>query len=124
MKKKKKKKNTKNTVTTQGDQDEAPRSVIEMDEELSEEGYRKRDLVLEALQSIKTQDFTELKTMRAPAEQVKLIIIFAGQLLLGKPCDFRQGLLELVSKPKTFIELSLGLEERLEASHLDVLKDI
>ena len=29
-----------------------------------------------------------------------------------------------MSKPKTFIELSLGLEDRLEASHLKVLKDV
>jgi len=43
--------------------------------------------------------------------------------LLGPPCDFRRGLQELISKPKVFIELSLGLEDRLEASHLKVLRD-
>ena len=60
-----------------------------MDEELDEEGHRKKDLVLEALQSIKTQDFTELKAMRAPAAQIKQIVTYAGQLLLGKSCDYR-----------------------------------
>ena len=31
---------------------------------------------------------------------------------------------ELISKPKTFIEMSVALEERLTASHLLVLRDI
>ena len=42
-----------------------------MDEPLDEEGQRKKDSVLEALQQIKTSDFTELKTVRAPVAQIK-----------------------------------------------------
>ena len=83
----------------------------------------KKDGVLEALQQIRTADFTELKTVRAPVELVQKIIQFTGELLLGPPCDFRRGLQELISKPKVFIELSLGLEDRLEASHLKVLRE-
>lgn len=71
--------------------------------------------MLESLQQIRTSDFTELKTARAPVALVKQIIEFAGTLLLGPPCDFRKGLQELISKPKVFIELSLGLEDRLDA---------
>jgi len=95
-----------------------------MDEPLDEEGLRKKEGVLEALQQIKTSDFTELKTMRVPVAEIAKVIVFAGELLLGAPCDVRKGLQELMSKPKIFIELSLGLEDRLEASHLKVLKDI
>jgi len=53
--------------------------------------------------------------MRNPTASVKQIIVFAGELLLGAPCDVRKSLQELMSKPRTFIELSLGLEERLDA---------
>jgi hypothetical protein len=62
--------------------------------------------------------------MRVPVLEIAKVIVFAGELLLGPPCDVRKGLQELMSKPKIFIELSLGLEDRLEASHLKVLKDI
>ena len=62
--------------------------------------------------------------MRAPADQVKKIIVFSAELLLGPPCDFKKGLNELIAKPKVFIELSLGLEDRLEASHIHVLKEV
>lgn len=55
---------------------------------------------------------------------VKQIVEFAGMLLLGPPCDFRKGLQELISKPKVFIELSLGLEDRLDAQHLKVLREV
>ena len=62
--------------------------------------------------------------MRVPVAEIAQIIVFTAELLLGPPCDVRKGLQELMSKPKTFIELSLGLEDRLEASHLKVLKDV
>ena len=62
--------------------------------------------------------------MRAPVAQIKQIIGLTGELLLGSPCDFRKGLQELICKPKTFIELSLGLEDRLEVSQLKVLREI
>ena len=62
--------------------------------------------------------------MRAPVAQIKQIIAFTGELLLGPPCDFRKGLQELICKPKTFIELSLGLEDRLEVNQLKVLREI
>lgn len=75
---------------------------------------RKKEAVLEALQQIKTSDFTELKGLRVPAAQVVQIIEFTGELLLGPPADMRKGLQELIAKPKVFIELSLGLEDRLE----------
>ncbi len=51
-----------------------------------------------------------------------MIIQYTGQLLIDKSCDFRRGLQELVCKPKAFIELSLGLEDRLEAAQLQVLR--
>lgn len=95
-----------------------------MDEPLDEEGLRKKENVLEALQLIKTADFTELKHMRNPVAGVAQIIIFTGELLLGPPCDVRKSLQELMCKPKTFIELSLGLEERLDAQQLKVLQEI
>ena len=41
-----------------------------MDEPIDEEGLMKKDAVLEALQQIKTHDFTEIKTMRKPASVV------------------------------------------------------
>ena len=62
--------------------------------------------------------------MRVPVAEIAQIIVFTAELLLGPPCDVRKGLQELMSKPKSFIELSLGLEDRLEASHLKVLKDV
>ena len=42
---------------------------------------------------------------------------------MGVNCDFRKSLQELISKPKAFIELSLGLEDRLDAWHLKVLNN-
>ena len=41
-------------------------NAITPDEPLDEEGLQRKDAVLEALQQIKTSDFTELKAMRAP----------------------------------------------------------
>ena len=38
-------------------------------------------------------------------------------------CDFRKCQKEIINKPKTFVELSLGLEERLNYWHLKVLYD-
>lgn len=107
----------------EGDGDQAP-SPIQMDEPLDEEGLRKKDNVLDALQHIKTADFTELKAMRNPTASVKQILVFTGELLLGRPCDVRKSLQELMSKPRTFIELSLGLEERLDAQQLKILQEI
>jgi len=52
----------------------------------------KKDAVLEALQQIKTHDFTELKTMRKPAAVVQKIIEYTGSLLLRPPCEYRQAL--------------------------------
>ena len=40
------------------------------DQPLDEEGLRKKEAVLEALQQIKTSDFTELKGLRAPPQLV------------------------------------------------------
>ena len=91
---------------------------------LDDEGLRKKEAVLDALQQIKTSDFTELKGLRAPPVLVGQIIAFTGELLLDSPCDARRALQELISKPKVFIELSLGLEDRLEAHHLAVLAKI
>ena len=82
----------------------------------------KKDAVIEALQLIKTSDFTELKTIRAPVSVVQKVVIYTGQLLIDKSCDFRRGLQELICKPKVFIELSLGLEDRLEAQQLQLLR--
>lgn len=65
---------------------------MEMDEPIDEEGQMKKDAVLDALQQIKTHDFTELKTMRKPKEVVKKIIEYTGSLLLRPPCEFRQAL--------------------------------
>ena len=62
--------------------------------------------------------------MRAPPALVKTIVELTGELLLGSPCDMRKSLQELIGKPKTFIELSLGLEDHLEAGQLKVLKDV
>jgi hypothetical protein len=62
--------------------------------------------------------------LRVPTKQIAQIILFAGLLLLGSPCDVRKAMQELISKPKIFIEMSVALEERLTASHLLVLKDI
>ena len=98
--------------------------MIELDEALDEEGIEKKDLVLEALQRIKTSDFTELKSLRVPTKQIAQIITFTGRLLLGTPCDVRKALQDLISKPKVFIEMSVVLEDRLTASHLLVLRDI
>ena len=65
-----------------------------------------------------------MKTLRVPTKQIAQIILFTGLLLLGSPCDVRKAMQELISKPKTFIEMSVALEERLTASHLLVLRDI
>lgn len=46
-----------------------------------------------------------------------------GDLLLGKECEYNKSIQDLISKPKNFIELSLGIEERLTAWHLKVLRD-
>ena len=62
--------------------------------------------------------------MRRPVKIVEQIVIFTSELLIGPPCDYRRGLSELISKPKIFIELSLGIEDRLEAQHLKVLRQI
>lgn len=62
--------------------------------------------------------------MRAPPALVGQVVSFTGELLLGSPCDARRALQELVAKPKVFIELSLGLEDRLEPCHLEVLQKI
>ena len=43
-----------------------PSIVIELDDVLDEEGIEKKDLVLDALQQIRTSDFTELKAIRVP----------------------------------------------------------
>jgi len=103
-------------------EDGAP-EPIQMDEPIDEEGQLKKDAILEALQQIRTNDFTELKTVRAPVLLVQQIIKYTGDLLLGTNCDFRRSLQELISKPKIFIELSLGLEDRLNAWHLKVLNN-
>lgn len=44
----------------------AATNEMRVEEPLDEEGLRKKDAVLEALQQIKTSDFTELKGLRAP----------------------------------------------------------
>ncbi len=48
------------------DEEEDLPSPVPQEEPLDEEGQVKKDNVLEALNGIKTSDFTELKTMRAP----------------------------------------------------------
>lgn len=53
--------------------DEVPEPVT-VDEPLDEDGQRKKEAVLEALQQIRTNDFTELKTVRAPVQLVQQII--------------------------------------------------
>ena len=102
----------------------AASSAMAEEQPLDEEGMRKKEAVLEALQQIKTSDFTELKGLRAPPALVGQIVTFTGELLLNSPCDQRRALQELISKPKVFIELSLGLEDRLEPHHLEVLRKI
>lgn len=53
---------------------------------------RKKEAVLQALQQIKTSDFTELKGLRAPPALVGQIVSFTGELLLDSQCDQRRAL--------------------------------
>ena len=64
-----KKARTKAGEAEPADEDDAP-APIEIPEPLDEEGQMKKDAILEALQLIKTSDFTELKTIRAPVHTV------------------------------------------------------
>ena len=43
---------------------------------------------------------------------------------MGKPCDVKRSRIELISKPKTFIELGYGLEDRLDQPQINVLKEV
>ena len=62
--------------------------------------------------------------MRVAAPQVAQILVFIGELLLGKPCDVKRSRIELIGKPKVFIELGYGLEDRLEQPQINVLKEV
>ena len=53
------------------DSSDEPEDPEPNDQALDEEGQRKKDAVLTCLQQIGTNDFTELKTVRAPVELVQ-----------------------------------------------------